>query len=146
MKIFISGSMSFAKEMLSIQKQLVSVGYKVKVPCDTEEFANDAELTTDDYEKDYQWCLEKDIQRKCFNIIEQSDAILVLNYSKGGIDGYVGASTLVEIGIAYYLKKKIFLLNPLPSPEKLRCAHEIKIMQPIVLNGDLRLINIGKKE
>jgi hypothetical protein len=44
------------------------------------------------------------------------------------------------MGIACYLKKKIFILNPIPSAEEIRYVQEIKLMQPIILNGDLSLI------
>lgn len=75
-----------------------------------------------------------------FNLIVKSDAILVLNYSKNKIDGYVGTSSLMEIGLAYYLGKKIFLLNPIPSSKKVRWAHELEIIQPVILNRDLKRI------
>lgn len=42
------------------------------------------------------------------------------------------------MGFAYVLKKKIFLLNPIPE---LSYSDEIKAMKPIVLDGDLKKIN-----
>ena len=75
---------------------------------------------------------------KFFKTIENSDAVLVLNYPKNGINGYVGSATLMDIGVAYYLGKRIFLLNQLPSTDKLRHSHEVRVMQPVILNGDLK--------
>ena len=98
-------------------------------------------MTTDKHEENYKHCIENDILRKCFNSIAESDAILLLNYPKNGIDGYVGASSLMEIGLAYHFRKKIFLLYPPPPPQEVKSSHEILIMQPTILNGDLGLIS-----
>ena len=141
MKIFICASMYFAKEMLGVQKQLKEMGHIAEVPCDTQEFVNNHKMTTDNHEENYKWCIDNDIIRKCFNSIAESDAILLLNYPKNGLDGYVGASGLMEIGLAYHLNKKIFLLYPPPPPKEVKSSHEILIMQPVVLNGDLGKIN-----
>ena len=145
MKITICGSMHFAKEMLEAQKKLVEMGYEAEVPCDTQKFADNTVLTTDNHHENYKYCIENDIIGKCFENIAKNDAILVLNYPKNGVNGYVGASALMEIGLAYYLNKKIFLLYPLPPVNEVKSTHEILIMQPIVLNGDLNLISQIKK-
>jgi predicted RNA-binding protein with PUA domain len=42
------------------------------------------------------------------------------------------------MGFAYVLGKKIFLVNPIPD---LNYKDEIKAMNPIVLNGNIKLIN-----
>ena len=140
MKVFICGSMYFAKEMLAAKKKLEEMGHVVEIPCDTQEFIDNQDLTTDNHEEDYKHCIENDIIRKSFNTITESDAILVLNYPKNGVNGYVGASGLMEIGLAYYLDKKVFLLNPPPKVEEAKSSHEILIMQPVILNGNLDLI------
>lgn len=141
MKIFIIGSMHFAKEMLEAKKSLEEKGHEVGVPCDTKTFVDNPEMTTDNHEQNYKWCVENDILRKCFDLIADSDAVLLLNYPRNGINGYVGASGVMEVGLAYYLKKKIYLLYPPPSPTEVKSSHEILIMQPIILNGDLNLIS-----
>jgi len=137
MKITICGSMHFAKEMLEVQRKLGEIGHKAEVPCDTQKFVDEPDFTTDNHEEDYKHCLETDVVRKSFKSIEEGDAILVLNYPKNGVKGYIGASVLMEIGLAYYFHKKIFLLYPLPPINEVKSTHEILIMQPIVLNGDL---------
>ena len=57
------------------------------------------------------------------------------------MSGYVGTSSLMEMGLAYYLGKKIYLLNELPSPETARWAHEVLSFQPTILNGDFDIFN-----
>lgn len=73
--------------------------------------------------------------REHFEKIKDSDAIVVLNVDKDGKKNYIGGNTLIEMGIAFFLNKKIFLLNNIP--EDLSYAEEIKGMKPIILNGDL---------
>ena len=137
MKIFICGSMYFAKEMLEAKKKLEEMDHVAEVPCDTQQFVDNPNLTTDNHEENYKHCIDNDIIRKSFNSITESDAILILNYPKNGMDGYVGASSLMEIGLAYHLNKKIFLLYPPPPVKEVKSSHEILIMQPMILNGDL---------
>ena len=62
----------------------------------------------------------------------------MVNYSKHDIDGYIGGNTLMEMGIAKYLKKKIFLLFSISS--KLFYKEEILGMKPVVINEDLSKI------
>lgn len=132
--------MHFAKEMLETEKKLEAIGHWAKVPCDTQLFADDSEKTTDNHDENFKHCLEQDIIRKCFDEIAQSDAILVLNHPKNGKKGYLGASVLMEIGLAYYLRKKIFLLYSPPPVQEEKYTHEVLIMQPVILNGDLTKI------
>lgn len=139
MKIMICGSMTFAKEMVDAKKKLKDLGHLAELPCDTELHINDSKFI-DDLDADYKHCVERRVMEKCFDVVADSDAILVLNYSKNNINGYIGTSTLMEIGIARHLKKKIFLLYDVPDYKKHRWAHEVRIMQPIILNGDLSKI------
>jgi hypothetical protein len=70
-------------------------------------------------------------------IANLSDAVLVLNFDKNDVKNYIGGNTLMEMGMAYVLDKKIFLLNPIPE---VTYTEEIKSLEPIVINGDLDLI------
>lgn len=70
--------------------------------------------------------------------IKKSDAILIANETKNKITHYLGGNTLMEMGFAYILNKKIYLLNPIP---KMIYTEEIKAMKPIILFGDLNKIS-----
>jgi hypothetical protein len=72
-----------------------------------------------------------------YNEIVNSDAILVLNFDKNGINNYVGGNTLMELGFAYVHGKKIFMLNPIPD---MQYRAEIEAVEPIIINGDINLI------
>lgn len=140
MKIAICGSMSFAKEMAKTKEQLEKIGHAAEVPYDTQKFIDEPNYTTDNHQENYKHCLEYNIIKKGFDAVAESDAILVLNYPKNNISGYIGASSLMEIGIAYYLNKKIFLLYPPPPVNETKYSHEILIMQPIIIDRNLNLI------
>ena len=130
MKIMICGSMSFAREMIQAKEALEGMGHEVLVTSDVEECVGNPGLNMD-----LEHCQSKNIDKECFDKIEESDAILVMNYPKDGIDGYVGGATLMEIGVARHLNKRIFLLHNLPSEGKQRYAFEILLTNPVVLNG-----------
>lgn len=136
MKIMICGSMSFAKEMMGIKRKLEKLGHMALVPIDIKSHIDNPKLI-DDLESNYKHAVKTNVMKKCFGLIAKSDAMLVLNYPKNGTKGYVGTSSLMEIGLAYYLGKRIFLLNSLPRSKDARWVHEVTIMQPIILNGDL---------
>ncbi len=137
----IIGSMTFAKEMLETKERLEKLGHSVIVPYDTDTHIKDSCLI-DNLDEDLKHLTKNDILKKCFDLVAQSDAVLILNHPKNNIDGYMGTSTLIETGIAYHLNKKIFLLNNIPASEKHRWAHEVRAMKPILINGDIsKIIN-----
>lgn len=140
MKITILGSMTFAKEMLLTKEKLEQMGHEVNASEDAIDVAM-GNHNNDDLEADYEHCIKNNIMRNHFKFIENSDAVLVLNYDKNNIKGYIGTASLMEIGLAHHFGKKIFLLNPCPHPSEQRWAHEVRIMQPTILNGDLNLIS-----
>lgn len=74
------------------------------------------------------------------NFQEKCDAILVLNHKKNDLDGYIGTHSLIELGLAYYLKQKIFLLHPPPPKHKARYHIEVMHMKPIILHGNIEKI------
>ncbi|MFZ7138023.1 MAG: hypothetical protein ACOWW1_06365 [archaeon] len=128
MKIVICGSLSFADKMLAISKELKSMGHNPVLPVDIFEALTDSSL-----KNNVKHCIEKDIIRDHLLKIQHSDAILVLNYEKKGVPGYIGGSTLIEIGFAHFWNKKIYFLNPIPD---MSYTVELKAMQPIVLNDE----------
>jgi hypothetical protein len=70
-------------------------------------------------------------------LIKDNDAILVLNFEKNNIPNYIGGATFLEIFRGFDYGKKIFLYNPVPSN---MLKDEIEGMNPVVINGDLNLI------
>jgi nucleoside 2-deoxyribosyltransferase len=133
MTITICGSMQFHREMTQIQLLLEDQGHTVLVPKDlTVLEQNESYMETD--EERISSKIEHDFIREHFRKIEKSDAVLVLNYEKKGIAGYIGGNTFLEMGYAFGLGKKIYLLHPVPEMDY---SVEMHAMKPVVLNGDL---------
>ena len=130
MKIAICGSIKFYDEMLKAKKQLEKLGHKVLMPVKAQ--------GVDYWEKDNTKRVEAKKKFEFINEhldkIENSDAILVVNVTKKEIENYIGANTFLEMGFAYYRKKKIYALNPLPNQPYI--IDELLTIEPIVLNGD----------
>ncbi len=59
----------------------------------------------------------------------------MVNHEKRGIANYIGGATPMEMAIAFYLHKPIFLLNEIPSDSPL--LEEIIALNPIVLHGQI---------
>ena len=131
--------MAFIKEIVRIKKQLEDLGNDAKIPHGSEPHLTDGTFV-DNLEENYQFCVKNGIMTQCFNQVVENDAILVINKKRNNIEGYIGTSTLMEMAIAHHFKKKIFLLKKIPSYKKARWAHEVAIMRPIIINGDLSIV------
>ena len=134
MKIFIAGSMSFAKEFVETKKILEELGFLTAFAPDTYDCLNNPHLNLNE---DLEHCEKTDIMRACMDEQKDCDAILVLNYPKENFEGYIGSHSLIELGIAYYLNQKVFLLYPPPEKERARYHVEVMHMKPIILHGNL---------
>lgn len=139
MNIMICGSMTFAHDMTDLQKKLEKLGHKVFPPIGMEPHLADPTFP-DNLEDDLKFCIENDVMRRNFKQLAEQDAVLIFNKKKNGVEGYMGVSTLMEAGIAHFLNKKIFILYKIPHFNEHRWAHEVSIMQPIFLEGDLTRI------
>ena len=135
----ICASMSFASQMKSMRTSLEELGHVPLTTKDLDHLIANPHII-DDLDADLKHCIENDIYRSFFDLVGTSDAILVLNYPKNGTAGYIGASTLMELAVGYYLRKQLYLLEDPPSYHDVRWAHEVAIMQPTIIHGDLKLI------
>ena len=146
MKITICGSIAFQDEILSVKEKLEKLRHEVKIwplkikdgsgqLIPVEEYYKIRHKATDD--EKWVWDRKAEAVMEHFEKVAWSDAILVLNYDKNNIKGYVGGNTLMEMGLAFYLKKNIYLLNQVPE---LSYKEEILGVKPIILYGDLTKI------
>lgn len=140
MKITVSGSVKFAKELVNVYKKLEALGHQPMMHKDMFGIADGtAQELIDGINLNH-----SEIKRKHYFIkwwhdcIKSGDAILVCNFDKNGIKNYIGGNTLMEIGFAHVNNKKVFLLNPIP--EDVFYKDEIKAMADVILNGDLNKI------
>ena len=81
--------------------------------------------------------INDDVIRKYYDKIKGSDAILVLNLNKNGVENYIGGNTFLEIGFTHVLHKKIYLYHEIPQ---LPYSDEIRAMQPFILNESYNFV------
>ena len=144
MKITLCGSLNFAEDMIRIKEQLEKRGYEALLPPSLGKFgiknAEDAERLKSD-KKRYINEIKPFYTKEHFKNVANSDAILVVNKEKHGIENYIGGATFAEIMLAFHYEKKIFLLNPVPRDERFSfIIDELEGVKPIILNGNLDLI------
>ena len=134
MKICICTSLTFTDEALALQKELEALGHEVLMPNGVKNRLIKA--------TDFDPILAKtetDAITKHIDKIRESDAILVCNYSKRGIDNYIGANTFIEMAAAHYFGKPIFVLNGLPNQEYIH-DELLAFNNMTTLEGDLTKI------
>jgi len=141
-KVTICSSAAFFKEVLEFEKKLLNLGFKVLVPCTAKQMKkadNFDESAFKPWFKDISTYKRKTfLMRDHFRKVENGDAIFVVNLKKHNVDGYIGGNTLMEMALAFHLKKPIFILNEIPNDFFL--YEEIIGVKPVILNGDLNLI------
>ncbi|MDA1038233.1 MAG: hypothetical protein O2877_00915 [bacterium] len=146
MNITICGSIAFYDEMIDVKKQLEQLGHEVKLPpfevkdengnmIPVKEYYSRRKSETDD--TSWIWDRKEEAMRMHFQKVEWGDAVLILNFDKNAVSNYVGANTLLEMGLAFHLNKKVFLLNDVPD---MSYKEEILGMKPIIINNDLTRI------
>lgn len=138
MKITICGSMAFAREMITTKNELEKSGHVCFIPDGADDYANGLVGKIGGSEGTKRK-IANDFIRKHYDLINNSDAILVLNYKKKNVENYIGGNSFLEIGYAHILRKKIFLMNEIPEIELIK--QEIEAVQPTIINGSLNLIN-----
>ncbi|MEI8143754.1 MAG: hypothetical protein WCG48_04040 [Candidatus Berkelbacteria bacterium] len=141
MKIAVCGSIGVSDKLIEVAETLEKNGHEVNLPYYTKKIKN-GEMTLDEFNiaKDesgdtkFREMATEDLIKRYYRVIGESDAIVVVNTDKNGIKNYIGGNTLMELGFAYVLDKKIFLLSPIPE---MSYTDEIVAVKPIVINNDL---------
>lgn len=136
-KIVICGSMSFAKEMLDAKRHLEAKGHACEMPEGAERYAMQRIVAVGGSEGARRK-IENDLIKGHYRKIKDADAILVLNYTKNGVENYLGGNSFLEMGFAHILDKPIFLLHDIPAIPTMQ--EEVEAMRPVILHGNLEMI------
>jgi hypothetical protein len=138
MKIFLASSYAFVNDYVALAQQLQEQGHTVILPEQTDEFLKGTTTNNWAEKADPQHIREMRLQ-SC-DKIKDADCLLIANYEKKGIAGHIGSGVFMKMSIGFFLRKPLFVLYPLPSPQEVKCIDEILIMNPTILNGDLSKI------
>jgi hypothetical protein len=118
--------------MVGIQERLEEMGHEVLMPIEVPGL----DYWSEDGSSRVKAKRAHDLIGKHFRKIEESDAVLVVNLTKGDITNYIGANTFLELGFAHYLGKRIYLLHPIPDQPYI--LDEVLAIGAKVLDGDVR--------
>ncbi len=130
MKICICGSLSFTDEILRVAGNLEEMGYEVLLPAGVERGL----IKREDFDP-VQAKFETDTIHNHPEKIRAADAVLMCNFTKNGIQNYIGANSFCELYLARYFDKPVFALNSLPEQPYIH--DEIMAFGIKVLDGDL---------
>jgi nucleoside 2-deoxyribosyltransferase len=139
-KIFLAASMNFYPKLLEIEAKLKAIGFDVEIPVSAKIMRENRDFEVAHFKGFYSNEQKQTFFRENLSNIEKSDAILVVNEEKNGISGYIGTSVIMEIGIAFYLHKIIYLWNELPAEATYK--PEIDAFEAFVINQDLEKIHV----
>lgn len=142
--ITICSSANFYRKAVALQEQLEREGHQVIVPATARKMQESGDFDASHYKTwfadaaDYH--KKAELMRTHFGEVAKADAILVINDEKHGTPNYIGGNVLMEMAVAFHLRKHIFVLND--APQDSPYLEEILGMQPTFLHGraiDLRL-------
>ena len=134
-KIFLAASMNFYPKLLQIEAELLSRGFEIEIPVSAKMMRERNDFVVEHFKDSHSNAQKADFFRENINNMEECDSILVINEEKNGISGYIGTSVIMEIGIAWYLHKKIYVWNELPPDAAYK--PEIDAFGAQVINRDL---------
>ena len=128
--ITICGSMAFIDEMEEIAGQLRAEKLQVCTPQRSEHDQGWDQLTIAEASEKKRAFIDEHLA-----LIRQSNYLLIANYKKNLVEGYIGANTLMEIAFAYALKIPIFVLYPVGEQG---CRLEVQSVASKIFNGQVQ--------
>lgn len=140
--VVLCSSAAFYKHVNQLADELKTKGFDAVVPVTAEKMraSGDYDLekiktwyaNPNDYDK------KAELMRAHFDKVATGDSVLVVNDEKHGVPGYIGPNVLMEMGLAFYLHKPIYILNAVTSESPI--YEEVLGMGSVVLDGDLTKI------
>ncbi len=135
MKIFIICSKKFYNRIPEIESELKELGHELTMPNCYDKPETEAGYKNLGRAEHSKW--KSEMIRHSESVIQNNDAVLVLNFKKDDFENYIGGATFLEMYDAFRLNKKIYLYNDIPEG----ILHdEIIGFNPVILNGDISKI------
>ncbi len=140
--IVVCSSANFYKHVVALAAELETLGFVAVIPHNALQMQQSGDYDPDTYKTWYNdgkdFDKKAEFMRRHFDEVAAGDAVLVVNDEKHGVAGYIGPNVLLEMGIGFYLKKPIFVLNAFDK--SMSNYEEVYGMGSIMLNGDLSAI------
>lgn len=130
-RLMICGSMQFYEKMSICQRDLQAMGIDVLIP-------KDEGALPDSIDEQSFLQFKRKVSSSYLKKIRDgaTEAILVYNAPKRGIENYIGANTFVEIAMAFAWNRRIYIYNDYYEPYR----DELLAWNCVCLNGDLSRI------
>lgn len=130
MKVLIHASLDLKDEMIFAKKIIEEkTNNKVILP----ELTRYQDIRDVDGDDETFTKIKNRLTKDNFKNVSNCDCLFILNKTHRNVENYVGGNSFMEMVVAFYLNKPIFLLNPIP--EGMHYTEEIKSLYPIVTNG-----------
>ncbi len=130
--------MNFYRELVDIEKQLEDRGFTVNIPVSAQLMKKSNDFAVNHFKGVQSNEQRGKFIRTNFKKISESDILLVINNEKNGMKGYIGPNVLMEIGMAFYFQKKIYIWNPIE--ETASCKEELSTFDVEFINKNLNNI------
>ena len=131
-RVCICGSMTFIDEMEALALTLEEKGYHVDLPMREEDGVSWSSLSPEAARARKATFIDAHLEK-----IRVADVVLIANYRKHEVDGYVGANSLMEAAFAYALGKPVAVLYPVGDQP---CQLELQATSALTLEGDLEVL------
>ena len=133
-KILIICSKHFYYRIPEIKEEIEKIGWEVLLPNSYEDPFKEEHLKCDGRDAHIEF--KQKMMRLQEQKVQESDAVLVLNFKKEYVSNYIGGATFMEIVKAWELGKRIFLFNPIP--ENSIITDELIGINPKVIYRDIK--------
>lgn len=136
MKIFLICSKKFYDRVPEIKDKLEALGHIISLPNCFDDPTTEDKFRNIGSKEHADW--KATMLKHSSDVIDNNDAVLVLNFEKNGQQNYIGGATFLEMYDAFRLNKKIFLYNGIPEGILM---DEIIGFSPILIDTDLTKIS-----
>lgn len=140
--IVFCSSAAFYQHVNELAANLEKRGFTTVVPKTARRMAESGDYDVTHYKTWYENANDYDkkaeLMRAHFDEVAKGDAILVVNDEKHGVPGYIGPNVLMEMGLAFHLRKQIYVLHPVTTESPV--YEEVHGMGSVILDGDLTKI------
>ena len=136
MKVLLHASLDFATEMVETTDFLKTNNVDVILP-ELTRYQHIRDVEGDDISFTH---IKNRLTRENMKNVELCDCLFILNYTHRGVKNYIGGNSFLEMITAFYLRKPIYLLNPIP--ENMFYTEEIKALYPTVVHSTENFVSI----
>lgn len=138
--ITICSSANFYRQTVSLQLELQQLGYEIIIPATARKMQASGDFDVSHYKTWFgdanDYGKKRALMKGHFDEVAKADAILVINDEKHGVPNYIGGNVLMEMALAFYLNKPIYLLNEIPQESPF--LEEIIGLGSAPLHGDYK--------